>query len=205
LGGVFETSVATVEKRRVTVAIQSHRAIAAPAWQIHLAIGMLKNKALDQVLSKAVEIGVTSLTLLDSVHSVSRIDPDEISRKTEGWRDSLIEAAKQCGNPWLPSLVGPTTVSDFLRSKPEVDLLLAAVLRPGAVGLKAVATEFAASYGRSPRTALVTIGPEGDFSSAEIEALLVAGFRPITMGSNVLRAETAATVAAAVLRHELSA
>jgi len=58
---------------------------------------------------------------------------------------------------------------------------------------------------KAPRTAIWLIGPEGDFSPAEIERVTAAGFEPVTLGPLTLRCETAAICALAILRHELTA
>ena len=204
-GEVFETTAVQVEKRRVMVKIQSRHQALRPTWSVHLALAMLKNKALDHVLAKSVEVGVSGITLLNTDHAVSKIDQSEVSRKTEGWVATLVEAAKQCGNPWLPSLEGPLSIADWLATKPHPNLLMVAALRPGAAHLKSIVSRFVETHGRAPKSAVVAIGPEGDFSAAELDGLEAAGFQPLTLGPTVLRAETAAVVAAAVLMHELSA
>ena len=204
-GEVYETSAIHIDRRRVTVQIKNRHHSPRPTWSVHLAQAMLKNKALDQVLTKSVELGVCGISLLNTEHAVSKIDQSEVSRKTEGWTDTLVEAAKQCGTPWLPTLVGPLSITNWLASNPQPELRLVAALRPGAAHLKSIIARFAETHGRAPKSAVVVIGPEGDFSSTESNSLEAAGFHPLTLGSAVLRAETAAVVAAALLTHELSA
>jgi 16S rRNA (uracil1498-N3)-methyltransferase len=83
------------------------------------------------------------------------------------------------------------------------DLKLIASLQPGAKPLKSVLTAFSAANSRAPKTVLWLIGPEGDFTPAEMSAGKSAGFEPITLGPLVLRCETAAIYALSVLSYEL--
>jgi 16S rRNA (uracil1498-N3)-methyltransferase len=71
--------------------------------------------------------------------------------------------------------------------------------------LKKILAAFRAAHGRPPRTTLWLVGPEGDFSPAEMTAALESGIKPVTLGPLVLRCETAAIYALSVLAHELSA
>jgi len=83
------------------------------------------------------------------------------------------------------------------------DLKLIASLRPGAKSLKAVLASFQAAVGRAPREVLWLVGPEGDFTPAEMNQAATSGFEPITLGPLVLRCETAAVYALSILSHEL--
>jgi 16S rRNA (uracil1498-N3)-methyltransferase len=81
-------------------------------------------------------------------------------------------------------------------------LKLVASLHPGAQPLKSALTQFKAAYGSAPTQAVWMVGPEGDFSPAEMRAAVAAGFIPVTLGPLVLRCDTAATAALAVLAYE---
>jgi 16S rRNA (uracil1498-N3)-methyltransferase len=83
------------------------------------------------------------------------------------------------------------------------DLKLIASLQPGARSLKAVLAGFSAAQGRAPKKVLWLVGPEGDFTPAEMSQSKSAGFEPITLGPLVLRCETAAAYALSVLSYEL--
>jgi 16S rRNA (uracil1498-N3)-methyltransferase len=83
------------------------------------------------------------------------------------------------------------------------DLKLIASLQPGARPLKSVLAAYAAVKGRAPRKVLWLVGPEGDFTPAEMNRSKSAGFEPISLGPLVLRCETAAIYALSVLSYEL--
>ncbi len=87
----------------------------------------------------------------------------------------------------------------FLAAARDYDLKLLASLHPGAQSLKTVL----AAQARPPKKVLWLIGPEGDFSPAEMTLAQTAGFAPVTLGPLVLRCETAATYALSILSYEL--
>ena len=97
-----------------------------------------------------------------------------------------------------------TPASAFMESASGYDLKLIASLQPGARSLKAVLAEFRASRGRSPASVLWLVGPEGDFTPAEMSRSRAGGFEPISLGPLVLRCETAAVYALSVLSYELA-
>ena len=90
-----------------------------------------------------------------------------------------------------PAVIVVVALSPIL-SVPEVGVMVTAVM----VG------RWASTPGRLPASACVAVGPEGDFTTAEVEALVGAGARPITLGPLVLRCETAATYCLSVLSYE---
>ncbi len=89
-------------------------------------------------------------------------------------------------------------------AKPAFDLMLIASLQNDSRHLRAWLEEYAAGQpGRKPSSALILVGPEGDFTPAEISLAKSAGCRPITLGPIVLRTETAALYCLSVLSYEL--
>jgi 16S rRNA (uracil1498-N3)-methyltransferase len=117
-----------------------------------------------------------------------------------------IEAGKQCGRNWLPDVRKPVTPKAFFEAGEKFDLMLIASLQPDAQHIKTVLREKpgdAASIAEAaPRRVLVLVGPEGDFTSAEVSLAKSAGCRPITLGPIILRTETAAMYCLSVLSHE---
>jgi 16S rRNA (uracil1498-N3)-methyltransferase len=143
-----------------------------------------------------VELGAARILVLDAARCVARVGAAAAERKRAGWRLTLVAAMKQSGNPWLPVLEGPCAVADpAVRSLAGPDgRLYVAALRPGlpTLGLEA---------GRDPKagTVAVAIGPEGDFTAEELGQFESFGARPVSLGPLVLRAETAAIAALAIL------
>ncbi len=137
------------------------------------------------LVEKAVELGVTRLTPLDTVRS-----RNVATRIRANHRDKLerraVEALKQSGGAWALGIAEPTPVADAAESAREPVRWLAdpAGQVPGPVG---------------PDTPIaIAVGPEGGFVDEEREVLIQHGFLPVRLGPRVLRFETAA-LAAAVL------
>lgn len=172
-------------------------------WRMALGQALPLGGAMDSIVRKATEIGVSLIVPLESERTQVHLDEDRSGRKIEKWQTASLEAAKQCGNPWLPRIDPVQPVAAFMDSAAGFDLKLIASLQPDARRLKAVLAAFRAAQGRAPRDVLWLVGPEGDFSPAELELAASSGFMPVTLGPLVLRCETAATCAIAILGHEL--
>jgi 16S rRNA (uracil1498-N3)-methyltransferase len=158
---------------------------------------------MDSIVRKATEIGAARIVPLESGRTEVHLAGDRADRKVDKWHTAALEAAKQCGNPFIPEILPLQNATAFMQSGGGYDLKLIASLEPGAKSLKPVLAAFRASNGRAPRTVLWLVGPEGDFTSAEMEVSRRAGFEPITLGPLVLRSETAATYALSILSYEL--
>jgi 16S rRNA (uracil1498-N3)-methyltransferase len=138
-------------------------------------------------------------------HSVAHYDDDRAEDKGEKWRLTAIEALKQCGREWLPEVTSPRPFKQCLPSAGEASCLnLVAALRPGAVLTGERISAYFNTHGALPRTIRLWVGPEGDFSSGEYQDLAAHDVLPITLGTHVLRCETALLALLAVCQHEIA-
>jgi 16S rRNA (uracil1498-N3)-methyltransferase len=170
-----------------------------PVW---LAQALTKPKSMDMILQKATELGVSEVAPLQSDHSVVQVDDEKIEAKHEKWQKLTIEAAKQCGQNWLPVVKPPSSTKDFIAGIPRSAVKLIGSLQSEARPLKTVLREHLP--GLKPGTPIVVmIGPEGDFTPAEIGQARSAGFIPVSLGKIILRAETAAFFALSAIAYEL--
>jgi 16S rRNA (uracil1498-N3)-methyltransferase len=170
-----------------------------PVW---LAQALTKPKSMDLIFQKATELGVTELAPLQSDHSIAQIVEEKAEAKVEKWRKLTIEAAKQCGQNWLPVVHPPVPVKDFVIGVPRGAVKLIASLQNEAKPLKvALREQLQGLKGGLP--IVVMIGPEGDFTPAEIGQARSAGFIPVSLGKIILRAETAAFFALSAIAYEL--
>jgi 16S rRNA (uracil1498-N3)-methyltransferase len=154
---------------------------------------------MDLIIEKATELGVSEIVPIISDRTVVRLDPAEAARKQEKWQRVVIEACKQCGQNWLPTVGLPVTLPKFFASQPIADLKLIAAIEDQAEPLKLILAKRTAPI----RSALICIGPEGDFTPAELNLAKENGCAPMTLGPIILRAETAAIYSVSVLAHEL--
>jgi len=172
-------------------------------YEITLGQALPKGPSMDAIVRKATELGAAQIAPLESERTQVHLDGERSDKKTEKWQTAALEAAKQCGNPFLPEVRPVQKAAAFMESARGYDLKLIASLQPGAKSLKTVLAAFQATQGRPPRKVVWLVGPEGDFTPAELSLAKTSGFEPITLGPLVLRCETAATYALSVLSYEL--
>ena len=197
--------IAAATRRAVTLAVRERRTHPRPAWSITLCPAILKGKAFDLLLQKATELGATRILPIRCERTVAQPAAEDTADKLEKWRATCIEAAKQCGTPWLPKIENPLTPAALLKRAEPFDLSLVASLAPGAAHPRKILRDFSERHGHLPKSLAVWIGPEGDFSAAELSLLENSGVRPITLGPYTLRAETAVLYTLSILAYEFTA
>jgi 16S rRNA (uracil1498-N3)-methyltransferase len=182
--------------------IKETRPAQSRAFGITLAQALPKSATMDDIVRQATEVGAVRIVPVITERTQVHLDGDRAGKKIEKWRTAAIEAAKQCGNPWLPEITPLQSLAAVLADG-RYDLKLIASLHAGARSLKHVLATHAAKHGGAPRNVLWLVGPEGDFSPAELTTAISAGCVPITLGPLVLRSDTAAVYALSILSHEL--
>ncbi len=191
-----EAEVLTATRDQVALKLGDAETPPAPLPAITLAQAVPKGKNMDLIVQKAVELGVANIQPLVTRNTV--VQPGE--GKSDKWRRNALEACKQCGQDTLPHIADPLPFDRWIGGKTEASgLKLIASLAPGARPLREV---LQAHPGTTAATLLV--GPEGDFSPEETTAALAAGFLPVSLGSIVLRVETATLFCLSALRYEFS-
>ncbi|HQF37829.1 MAG TPA: 16S rRNA (uracil(1498)-N(3))-methyltransferase [Opitutaceae bacterium] len=195
--------LAAIGKRDARLKVRFPQKIKALPYAVTLGQALPKGKYMDAIVRKATEIGVAGIVPLVSERTEVQLESDREENKLEKWRAAAIEAAKQCGNAFLPAIQPVQRATDFMESTKGFDLKLIASLQPGAKSLKTVLARFREEKGQAPRKVLWLVGPEGDFTPAEMSISKNAGFEPITLGPLVLRCETAAVYALSILSYEL--
>lgn len=191
--------VVAPHKKRTTLRILSRTAAAPFAPRRILAQALVREQKMDWLIQKAVELGVHAIWPLQTERAVVRIRAEEAERKAARWQAIALAACKQSGNPWLPDILPPHPLPEALaalRTAPGAACFGA--LQAGAVPL----SDYFARLRREgcPQVAAF-IGPEGDFSPAEVEILLAAGVQPVTFGPIVFRVETAALFILSALQY----
>jgi len=172
-----------------------------PPCPITLFQAITRPRSMEVIVQKATELGAAVIQPVISEHVVTRLDDEDATRKVEKWQRTAVEAMKQCGVPWLPEVRTPRSLHELAAAhSSEAEWFLGSLLE-SARWLRAWTTEWQRSL---PTGVGLWIGPEGDFSNGELRLLEESGAKPFTMGGNVLRSETAAICAVAVLVYELA-
>ena len=200
-----ETTAEIVDLAKSEIRFRKLHESEMPPLRCRITLGQAipKGKNMDLILQKAVEIGAAEIAPLISERTIVDLDKKEAEQKREKWRQIAIEAAKQCGQNWLPTIHTPQKLKDFFSHQPAHDLRLIGSLQPDALHLKNILAEYRERRGDRPMTVLMMVGPEGDFTPAELALAKTHGCLPITLGPIILRVETAAIYCLSVLSYEL--
>lgn len=183
-GSFFNAEIVNANPKGCLVKILSEEIQRPLPYQLHLAVAPTKlNDRYEWFLEKATEIGVSEITPIICDHSERKVI------KAERYEKILQSAMKQSLKAYLPVLNPTVSLKDFLKAKNESDTLkfIAHCEETDKKSLKSLLLP--------KNNATILIGPEGDFSSEEINLAIKAGFRPVTLGESRLRTETAAIVA----------
>ena len=201
-GAEAKARITEIARDQVRFEILAKAASPRPAHPVWLAQALTKAKSMDLIIEKATELGVTDLAPLQSDHSVAQVGEEKADAKIEKWQKLTIEAAKQCGQNWLPVVHAPQAPKDFVAALPKGAVKLIASLQHEAKPLKGVLREHLTGL-KAGSPIVVMIGPEGDFTPAEIGQARSSGFIPVALGKIILRAETAAFFALSAIAYEL--
>lgn len=162
------------------------------ALKIHLVQGVSRGDRMDFVVQKATELGVKRITPVLTEYCVVKLDGERAEKKRKHWQAIANGACEQSGRTRPPLIDAPQVLRNWFGNQPSaVDSQL--ILRPDAQqSLADVAT---------PATKVcVLVGPEGGFSDSEYSDACVAGFAEVAIGPRILRTETAALAALAVMQ-----
>jgi 16S rRNA (uracil1498-N3)-methyltransferase len=179
-----------------------------PGVRLVLYQALLREAKFDLVLQKGTEVGVAAFVPLLAERSLVGKNEGPTPARQARWERIVREAAEQSGRARLPRLLPAQSVAVAARVIPAGALSLLATVGTATRALGVVlraADENATREVRRERTRSVHlfIGPEGDFSPAEVAAAIAAGAIPISLGPRVLRAETAGLVALAAILYAL--
>jgi 16S rRNA (uracil1498-N3)-methyltransferase len=190
-GGEYTAHIVDIRRDVVRVQVGVHSAIERESpLTVTLAQGISRGERMDWVIQKATELGVHSIVPLLTERSIVRLDARQSETKQAHWRAVAIGACEQCGRNRIPHVAAPIDLREWLA-------------RPRAAGLEVMLDARAAAalgtLGASPTLRLL-IGPEGGLAPGEREAARSAGFESRRLGPRILRTETAALAALAVLQ-----
>ncbi|MBL8140619.1 MAG: 16S rRNA (uracil(1498)-N(3))-methyltransferase [Acidobacteria bacterium] len=198
-GATARGIVANIAKKAVVVdqlvVIEPAR---EPRVDVTLAIGWLRTDHMDAVIRDATMLGVREIQPLLTHRTTARIASRDTAHVQSRWQRIAIGALKQCGGAWLPTLQAPVAFRDWLeRATPAVRLLL---VEPGA-GDGHSRRDVDALAPSAPADAALVVGPEGGWTTDEVEAAVAQGCLPWSLGARVLRADAVAVAALSALRY----
>jgi 16S rRNA (uracil1498-N3)-methyltransferase len=202
--GQWLAEVLQMGRKTVSARVLAHQPVDCElACPVTLAPGMPANERMDALVEKATELGVAGIAPLVCERSVLRVAGDRAERKAAHWQAIAVAACEQSGRNRVPPVAPPRTLRDWLADlpppcPPALRLLLS--LSPDAAPLANVL--MGQGQGQHPRrNGAITVlsGPEGGLSPAEITLAEGLGFVPVSLGTRVLRADTAPLAALAAI------
>lgn len=174
-----------------------------PSLKLTLYQSLLKRDNFEWVLQKGTELGVVNFVPLITQRSIVR--QSEIKKnKLARWEKIIVEAAEQSGRGRIPTIGEPLALKAVLSTEDRPELVLIPWENEKEKTIPAAVAQYREKAGGRPFSQLgIIIGPEGGFAEDEISSAREAGFIPVTLGPRILRAETAAVVAATLAFNEL--
>jgi len=169
----------------------------ASSLRIEILQALPKQKALDFILQKTTELGVTQLDLFCGMHSPNTFRASEKKHHLKRWQRIVSEASKQCGRQFPPEIHFHPDISSALETLLECpNSWMLVPETTDAVSWKKIGS----SRNDIIKHHRVLIGPEGGFHQDEIKLSLLSGMRPVCLGPRILRSETAAMSAVSILQ-----
>jgi 16S rRNA (uracil1498-N3)-methyltransferase len=193
-GTTYEGEIDLMTADGVTVRIDQINYEDERRPRLHLGQALILTKKMDLVVQKATELGISSLTPFTSTFCSTR---EPSPNKQERWQRIARESCKQCNRPDPPAIKALTTIQKCLTEAARHDLRLIFWEETADLTLKDIENKIGKEQ---PRSVFFMTGPEGGLSDEEVATAKQQGFLSVTLGKQILRAETASLAAAAILQ-----
>ena len=197
-GMVYYGTINQVAKEWVAVKIISSCSAAeveSGSPKITICQALPKGDKIDLILQKGTELGAHNFWLFGGRRSVAKVRDDQLIGKLERWNRITAEAARQCGRADIPEVTWrPSAVEAASDTGHELRLILWE-------GERECSLKDALSAGGKPASVIVAIGPEGGFDPLEVRHFSQHGFQPVSLGSRILRTETASIAILAIIQY----
>lgn len=198
-GHHVETRIEELHHKGVLVKIIRNLPTPDPSpIEIHLAQALIKSRPMDSLIQKATELGVDSITPFSSERTAVRMNDENLSRRIVHWEEIMKAACKQSGRPYLPTLSPALAFEALIENALPKDMLKVLLWE---AEKEADLKGLLRSVGQLPRIVAI-VGPEGGFTPREIHIARGAGFRIVSLGSRILRSETAAITLISIIQYE---
>lgn len=168
------------------------RTVSRPSVALTLIIGLLKGERMDWVIQKATELGVARILPVATTNAVVKLEGTRAADRRERWGKIAAEAARQCGRADVPDVADIASFATVAATSQAGFRVLFHEVEPR-IPLRTLLPN------EPPTEWLAAVGPEGGFTVDEVSAARANGFAVAGLGPRILRAETAAIAALAVL------
>jgi 16S rRNA (uracil1498-N3)-methyltransferase len=197
-GRIASATIQEVARGRVVVLPGPPRTHPRLCPAVTLVQALPKAQKMDWIVQKGTELGVACIVPVSTQQAVVHLNPERAGKKVDRWTTVARNATRQCGAAWVPEVEPVRRISEWLDEARRPEWTFFGDLGPGAGPLDQVLEPLRAA---PPPALAFIIGPEGDFSPEEREALLAAGIQPVHFGPGTLRTETAAIYILSICRY----
>ena len=192
LGATYQITITKIREQQVTGVISEKKdGCGEPTIRLTLAQSMPKGRKLDWVIEKGTELGVAAFFPFISERSISR--PIDVNSKVKRWEKIGLTAMKQCGRSVCPVVHPLCNFSELAAQFDRFDRKFFA--NPDTNSPLPV-------LDHTSQSILLIVGPEGGLTSSELDRIRQSNAESFSMGSRILRTETAGMVATALIMHE---
>ena len=195
-GGVFSAVISSLGKRVEVELLSLEKPLDAGRRPLIVGQGLLKGKKMETVVQKCTELGVNGFLPFISERCQGRPTPPQEAKRNERFLRIMEESCKQCKRAELMAVEKACSLGDLLGRFSEDKDVLKLLFYEDELTVSMREVEFAPSRDQI----VILIGPEGGFTGEEVEQARAAGFVSVSLGKNILRAETAALTAVSIVQ-----
>ena len=197
-GNCYTVNLTIVGRDQIesTIFLKEDASTCESPLRICLGQGMVKGTGFDGIVRKSVELGVDKVVPISASRCISKLSQEDAAKKIDRWSRIAREASKQCGRSRVPDIgLESTTVKDFCIVNRESDLKLIFWEEELSLRIKDLL------HNNQPNSVAILIGPEGGFSSKEVDISRIYGFQSVSLGPRLLRTDTAPLAAISILQN----
>lgn len=196
-GSEYRARITASTPDAITLSIlERFTSISESPVKITIGQALLKAGKMDRVVRQLTELGIYALIPLLAERCVPRHEPGRWAEKKQRWQSIARESLKQCGRSQIPRLGPPASFEGLVGTAQAYDLRI--IFHHGTSGLDSRPYP---RYPRDVRKVLALIGPEGGFTPDEAKVALECAFVCVSLGPRILKADTAAIAACAILQY----
>lgn len=200
-GTSYLARVEEIRKNATRLSILEKLDKVKPKVNITLAQALIKSKKMDIIIQKSTELGITNIIPVITTRVIVKVE-EKIQKKIERWNKIALEAVKQSQISFLPSILSPIPLKKLIEERHEEKKLLLSENR--GKYLRDILIRNSSSelhIEEPPSSVLILVGPEGGWTEEEEKYILKHGYEAVSLGRQILRAETAALCSLALISH----
>lgn len=196
-GYQYLCKIKTLDRHMIEATIEEKKKSEIEIPDVTLACAIPRASKMDIIIQKASELRVKALIPMQTKRTEIKLNKNRAQGKLERWHKIAREASKQCGRDDVLKVLQPEGFMDIINNSGKHGLKLMPCLCDKARPIKEILRKI------TPSSALILIGPEGDFTQTEIDQAIKVGFTPVSLGQVVLRVDTAAIYTISALMYEI--